>query len=226
MSRLDAHTGAVDATIAVGGGASAIAAGATAVWVANGLDGTVSRIDPAHNAVSATIPVGNGPAALAVRGDAVWVANEYGSTLSRIDPASDRVTSTAPADGEPASLAVLDGRLWMGTRDRGPSHRGGRLILLNPNRAFDSIDPATSTELFPPALLGMTNDGLVTFKHAGGIDGTDVVPDLAVSLPTATDAGRAYAFTLRRGIRYSTGRPVRVVNTRSVAGQADPISAR
>ena len=214
VSRIDARTGAVGATVPVGGGASAIAAGAGAVWVANGLDGTVSRIDPARNAVSATIPVGNGPAALAVRGDAVWVANEYAGTLSRIDPATGRVTSTAPGDGEPASLAVLDGRLWVGTRDRGPSHRGGRLVLLNPNRAFDSIDPATSTELFPPALLGMTNDGLVTFKHVGGIDGTDVVPDLAVSLPTATDGGRTYAFTLRRGIRYSTGRPVRASDIR------------
>ena len=63
--------------------------------------------------------------------------------------------------------------------------------------------------LFPPQLLGMTNDGLVTLKHIGGSDGTQLVPDLAESLPLPTHHGRSYRFQLRSGIRYSTGEPVR-----------------
>ena len=55
----------------------------------------------------------------------------------------------------------------------------------------------------------MTNDGLVSFKHVGGNDGVQVVPDLAVSLPTPAGGGTDYRFRLRSGIRYSTGRPVR-----------------
>jgi peptide/nickel transport system substrate-binding protein len=60
----------------------------------------------------------------------------------------------------------------------------------------------------------MTNDGLVGFKRVPGPDGETVVADLAEALPTPTDGGRTYAFQLRRGIRYSTGRPVRATDVR------------
>ena len=43
----------------------------------------------------------------------------------------------------------------------------------------------------------------------GGSAGLQLVPDLAVSLPTPTDGGRSYSFQLRPGIRYSTGALVR-----------------
>jgi peptide/nickel transport system substrate-binding protein len=55
----------------------------------------------------------------------------------------------------------------------------------------------------------MTNDGLTAFKRVGGSDGAQLVPDLAVSLPTPTDGGLTYTFQLRSGIRYSNGQPVR-----------------
>ncbi|CAN5296639.1 ABC transporter substrate-binding protein [soil metagenome] len=55
----------------------------------------------------------------------------------------------------------------------------------------------------------MTNDGLTAFKRIGGQEGTEVVPNLAVSLAPPTDGGRTYTFTVRKGIRYSTGRLVR-----------------
>jgi peptide/nickel transport system substrate-binding protein len=61
----------------------------------------------------------------------------------------------------------------------------------------------------------MTNDGLVAFDYASGVQGTQLVPDLAVSLPTPTDGGRTYAFRLRPGIRYSNGRPVKASDFRS-----------
>ena len=209
VSRIEPGTDVVSATIGVGAGPSAIVVGAGAVWVANSLDGTVSKLDPARNAVAATIAVGDGPAALAVGDGAVWVANEFGGSVSRIDAVSERVTATTAAGDEPTTLAVQPGRLWVGVRAHGPSHRGGRLVLLNQNRAFSSIDPAASDELFPPTLIGMTNDGLVTFKHVDGSDGNQLVPDLAVSLPVPTDGGKTYTFKLRQGIRYSDGRRLR-----------------
>jgi peptide/nickel transport system substrate-binding protein len=72
---------------------------------------------------------------------------------------------------------------------------------------LDSIDPGAASMLSPPELLGMTNDGLVTLNHAAGPGGTQLVPDLARSLPSL--GGRSYRFELRPGIRYSTGEPVR-----------------
>jgi peptide/nickel transport system substrate-binding protein len=77
------------------------------------------------------------------------------------------------------------------------------------NFPFGGIDPATYSSLASWLTTSMTNDGLTAFKHVGGSDGAQVVPDLAVSLPTPTDGGLTYTFQLRRGIRYSNGAPVR-----------------
>jgi peptide/nickel transport system substrate-binding protein len=102
----------------------------------------------------------------------------------------------------------------VGVRDAGPSHRGGTLVLLNPASRFDSIDPAIQHNVLPAQLLGMTNNGLVSFKHVGGRDGTQLVPDLATSLPLPAADGRTYTFRLRAGIRHSNGVPVRAGDIR------------
>jgi len=54
--------------------------------------------------------------------------------------------------------------------------------------------------------LIVTHDGLVGFKRASGQEGTRIVADLATEVPKPTDNGRAWAFRLRRGIRFSDGR--------------------
>jgi peptide/nickel transport system substrate-binding protein len=50
---------------------------------------------------------------------------------------------------------------------------------------------------------------LLTYRHASGAAGSEVVPGLAKALPEITDGGRTYVLYLRRGLRYSNGRPVR-----------------
>ena len=45
--------------------------------------------------------------------------------------------------------------------------------------------------------------------------GTQLVPNLAVALPTPTDGGRTYAFRLRPNIRYSNGKPVKASDVRA-----------
>jgi peptide/nickel transport system substrate-binding protein len=49
---------------------------------------------------------------------------------------------------------------------------------------------------------------LLTYKHAGGRAGSEVIPGLARSLPRITDHGRTYTLYLRKGLRYSNGTPV------------------
>ena len=62
-------------TIRLEGGSAGIAAGASAVWVANPLDDTVSRVDPATNRVTARIDVGDTPLSIAYGDGSVWVTN-------------------------------------------------------------------------------------------------------------------------------------------------------
>jgi YVTN family beta-propeller protein len=200
------------ATVPVGQGPVALARGAGSVWVANNLDGTVSRLDPDTPRVIATISVGSGPVALAFANGSLWVANKFSKSVSRVDPRRNVVVDTVDAGGRPTSLAAGAGRLWIGTRPSGEKHRGGTLTLLG---FRPSIDPAFNQQNYPPPqFLGLADDTLVTFEHAAGPDGLNLVPDLALGLPTPTDAERTYTFRLRPAIRYSDGRLLRASDFR------------
>ena len=49
---------------------------------------------------------------------------------------------------------------------------------------------------------------LLTYKHVDGPAGYKLVPGLAASLPTVSRNGKVYKFKLRRGLKYSNGKPV------------------
>ena len=215
VSQLDARSGHVVQVIDVGGGPSGIAVGHNAVWVANNLDGTVSRIAPRSAVVSTTIPIGNGAAAIAVARDGVWVAEQFGNAVDRIDPHTNRVADRIVLGNRPSGLAVAGGTLWVGVRASDAAHRGGTLRLLGGTEGFDFLDPALAYATTSWSLLSVTGDGLTAMQRAAGRDGTQIVPDLAVTLPRPQDGGRTYRFVLRTGVHYSTGGVVRARDVRS-----------
>jgi peptide/nickel transport system substrate-binding protein len=192
--------------ISVGNGPSAIALGSGSVWVANALDSTVTRIDPRSDRVIATILVGAGPSSLAVAADGIWVGTEQDGTLLRIDPKTNRVDRKIRLDQRPKASASTSTGVLVAVGPSAASHRGGTLRLDASAFPYGSIDPTNSG---PPSAIELTNDGLIGFRRVGGVEGTQLVPDLAASLPAPTDGGTTYAFMVRRGIRYSDGRLVR-----------------
>jgi peptide/nickel transport system substrate-binding protein len=84
------------------------------------------------------------------------------------------------------------------------SHKGGTFTILA-NSSFGVADPAQNYTLQEWQLLIDTHDGLVQFKRVGGVPGTQLVPDLATSIPTPTDGGKTYTFQIRKGIKFSNG---------------------
>src|SRR6476661_10812912 len=84
------------------------------------------------------------------------------------------------------------------------SHKGGTFTILA-NSSFGVADPAQNYTLQEWQLLINTHDGLVQFKRVGGTAGTQIVPDLATSIPTPTDGGKTYTFQLHKGIKFSNG---------------------
>jgi peptide/nickel transport system substrate-binding protein len=74
--------------------------------------------------------------------------------------------------------------------------------------------PALGFDLWDIPPLATAYDGLVALGRTGGPQGFTHVPDLAITLPRPADGGKTYTFTLRRGIRYSTGTLVRVSDFR------------
>ena len=204
--RVNPRSGDVVDRVGVGRGPGAIAATSGAIWVVNTFDGTVSRIDPDASAVTATVQVGASPSGIAADDDAVWVASEQEGTISRIDPATNDVSEVVSIGGSPSAVATGPDGVFVGVRPATATHRGGTVTFVFPGaRVFNGDDPALSFSL----LLGLTNDGLTAFRRVGGADSAELVPDLAVSLPAPSDGGRSYTFRVQKGIRYSSGAPVR-----------------
>jgi YVTN family beta-propeller protein len=212
VTRIDLRSGNATAAIRTGSGAADVVSGPDSVWVVNSLDGTISRIDPARNAVGATIPVGDGPGGIAVAGRSIWVSNESDGTLSDVDPEHNVVARTLRL-GNPLVGVAADGEhVFAAARGLDVAHRGGTLRVLTP--ALDNISVDLTNPLGPFEAFIVTNDGLTAFRKAGGVAGTQLVPDLAVSLPAPTDGGRSYTFTVRPGIRYSNGALVKPADFR------------
>jgi YVTN family beta-propeller protein len=219
--RLDLTSHAIVQAVNVGNDPTGVSVGEGAVWIANAQDGTVSRIDPTTNSVTATVPTGANPSAVAAGAGAIWVANSGDGTIRRLDPRTSRVTTTVRVGSSPNALALSDGKVWATTLSSPAGHRGGVLRVESPALSPKScrcIDPAFwADESNPTADIvpRLVYDGLVTYRHVGGVAGERLVPDLAVHLPTPTDEGRTYSFQLRPGPHYSDGTPVRASDFRS-----------
>jgi len=217
VSRINPASGEVVRTIPVGNGPKAISVGAEGVWVANSLDGTISRVDPATDAVVATVQVGEGPSDVAIGGGGVWAASEARGTVTRLDPETNTAVTTIDVGSAPAAAAVVGDALWVATGGAPTSHRGGTLRLAAATDELPvSIDPVLRDyDADQGPILTLTNDGLVGYKQVGGNSGSELVADLAISLPRPTAGGITYTFRLRPGIRYSTGQVVNPEDVRS-----------
>jgi ABC-type transport system substrate-binding protein/DNA-binding SARP family transcriptional activator len=207
--RIDPRTGRTEARVGAGSGAGPIAIGAGAVWIVNTLDGTLSRINPTRNAVSSTVPVGNAPRDVAAGAAAIWVADEGGGLVA-VDPETGAVDGEYAMGAPPVGVTLAGETPWViGGASAATEHRGGTLRVSYSK--FEHLDPADPFAVHP-AIWRATGDGLVAVASASGVP--QVVPDLALTVPEPTDAGRTYSFQLRPGLRYSTGEPVRASDFR------------
>src|SRR3954447_17545445 len=91
----------------------------------------------------------------------------------------------------------------------GGSSGGGKGITIAETAQPDSLDPAVgyTVNSLEPGWLVYTP--LLTYRHASGKAGTQLVPGLAESLPRVSRDGRTYRLKLRSGLRYSDGSAVR-----------------
>lgn len=210
--QLDPKTGAVVRVVNVGRGASAVEIGAGDVWVANTLDGTVSRIDAGTGSVRATIRVGRGPRAIAIARGRVFVANETDGTVSVIDRRN--AVATINIHNAPMGLAADGDHVWVSVRGGVARYRGGTLRA-GTSVPLESLDPAANFSAMGFATTPVLYDGLVSYKKTGGVEGSEIVPDLVEEIRAPGDDGKTYSFTLRQGLRYSDGSPVQASDVRA-----------
>lgn len=211
--KIDPKTMQIVSRSHVGNDPVAVAYGGGKVWVANADDGTVTRLDPSTQREQ-PILVGREPSGVSYADGTVWVTTRAG--VVRIDT-SLRVSSTSTGS-TPLASTQADGRIWVASLASPSSHRGGTLRVAYATDDFGPglgpFDPAVAPYQDHWQMLSMITDGLITYRKAGGAAGLQVVPDLAVSMPTISDGGLTYTFQLRTGIRYSSGKPVRAADFR------------
>lgn len=90
----------------------------------------------------------------------------------------------------------------------GGGNKGG---ILNATYASfpDYMDPQLSYTAEGWTAMGEIYIPLLTYKHAEGQEGSEVVPGLAKEMPKISNGGKTYTLTLRPGLKYSDGTAVK-----------------
>lgn len=73
----------------------------------------------------------------------------------------------------------------------------------------DYMDPALSYTAEGWTAMADVYTPLLTYKHANGEEGSEVIPGLAKELPKISNGGKTYTLFLRPGLKYSDGSPVK-----------------
>ena len=95
-----------------------------------------------------------------------------------------------------------------GSSTSGGGKEGG--ILNATYKSFpDYMDPQLSYTAEGWTAMGEVYIPLLTYKHAEGAEGGEVVPGLAKEMPKISNGGKTYKLFLRKGLKYSNGKPVK-----------------
>jgi DNA-binding SARP family transcriptional activator/ABC-type transport system substrate-binding protein len=210
VKRIDPATDDITASATVPGISSNIVFGGGYVWVANGVEGTVSKIDGSGQIV-ATYDTGQGAARVSYADGTLWVANQDDGTVTGIDAVTGEKRTIR--FGHPLqTVAALPGRL---------------VVVLNPGRtsedAINALHGDVARLLVPhalgdpdPAVGPPPNPFIFQVEHAtcapllGYPDaappaGQRLVPEVATAWPSLSRDRRTYTFVVRKGFRFASG---------------------
>ena len=182
-----------------------------AVWVANSGEQSVDRIDPRSGDVVATIPVGDGPNSIvAERASGLGQRRSTTALVDRIDSANNRNTATITTGSSPRGL--VPGRLQPLRLPSVPSQPPRTVAERSRSRpaTFPAIRASTppGTEVAPDdhgGAHGLRRSGRTTSnrRRRWREPGPGSRQRLCRARPTAA---APCTFTLRGGVRYSTGK--------------------
>ena len=96
-----------------------------------------------------------------------------------------------------------------GSAESAPAGRTGGEATFAYASFPDYLDPALSYTVAGWQALADTNLPLLTYKRVKGEEGATLIPALAEAMPEVTDDGKTYTLTLRDGLKYSDGSPVK-----------------
>lgn len=108
-----------------------------------------------------------------------------------------------------ASLAAFGVAACGSDDSSGGGGGSGGDITVNATSFPDYIDPQLSYTVEGWEVLWNVYTPLLTYRHARGKEGTEVVPALAEALPDISPDGKTYKLKLRPNMKYSDGTPIK-----------------
>ncbi|MGH2742726.1 MAG: ABC transporter substrate-binding protein [Thermoleophilaceae bacterium] len=95
-----------------------------------------------------------------------------------------------------------------GGGDGGGVRQGGSITLSQSSQP-DFLDPALSYTVNAWEALWLVYTPLLSYRHAAGKEGAELIPGVAEELPTISPDGKTYELKMRDGLRYSDGTPAK-----------------
>jgi peptide/nickel transport system substrate-binding protein len=92
--------------------------------------------------------------------------------------------------------------------DAKPPSGGIFQVVFAPPEQLDTMDPAIANTQASWSLLDLTCARLMTYPDKSGPQAYRLVPDVAAAPPRISSDGKTYTFMLKRGFRFSDGKPV------------------
>lgn len=81
-------------------------------------------------------------------------------------------------------------------------------VVFAPPEQLDTMDPARANTQASWSLLDLTCARLMSYPDRAGSRAYGLEPEVAAAPPKMSRDGKTYTFTLRRGFRFSDGKPV------------------
>jgi len=109
-----------------------------------------------------------------------------------------------------AGIAAIAGPIAGSASAKHTAHAAaGKSITLLSGPGPQSLDPSLDYTTQGSEINWEVYTGLTTYKHGSGLTGTELQPGLATALPKISAGGKTYTVTLRKGLKYSNGDPVK-----------------
>jgi peptide/nickel transport system substrate-binding protein len=102
----------------------------------------------------------------------------------------------------------------------GSSGGGGGTVTLLQGTAPQSLDPAKGYTTQDAEVNWLVYTGLTTYAHVNGKGSTTLIPGVATALPKISADGKTYTATLRKGLKFSNGQPVKASDFTRAAERA------
>jgi peptide/nickel transport system substrate-binding protein len=90
----------------------------------------------------------------------------------------------------------------------GAAKQGGSITIAQTSQP-DYLDPALGYTVNSWEAMWLVYTPPITYKRAEGVEGTELIPGVAEEMPELSEDGTTVTFTLRKGLKFSNGKPVK-----------------